>query len=69
MDYFSPAFPNSLSAFTKGPAMLISRATERKCQFCILFIWNYTDILEKTSHQITVHPLHREEVTAACLYI
>lgn len=47
MDYFSLAFPNSLSAFTKGPAMLIAHATEGKCQFCIRFIWNYTDILEK----------------------
>lgn len=47
MDYFFLAFPNSLSASTKGPVMLISLATEEICQFCNLFIWNYTEIQRK----------------------
>lgn len=57
MDYFFLAFPNSLSAFTKGPVILISLATEGICQFYNLFIWNYTEIQQKKLCQIRDHLL------------
>lgn len=66
MDYFFLAFPNSLSAFTKGPVILISLATEGICQFCNLFIWNYTEIQqEKTLSDKGPSPPPWKEVSAA----